>query len=378
MDAQLPRAHRVSAQEGAATLRCRTRCPAVALVSCCILATLACGGDLTRQEHPANAVGTRWPAATIPLTDSFELVDSIVFGQAKNETAVLGIRALDVDRAGRLLITDSRSGNLKLVSENGTVLTVLGTKGDGPGEFRTPYDARFTPAGAIVVVDPTLSRVSYFSPSGSFMRSFSPGDQDPRLIVSPGDSIVTLAGLVGTGHRARLFATYTWTGTRLSTFGTVDSQVYAARLVVDNPWAASRSERSIGGLVLVPRIDEYDARGSLVAQATLLSAPPGWKQLRPPESDDALQVPADMRAWIQAASLVMGADLLEHGDLAVSVRTDRRDYLHLLSSDLRPQATFQVPFHGRLLRAANEVLYFVDEEGADVLLRKYRWKRHGH
>lgn len=63
---------------------------------------------------------------------------------------------------------DGPEVQVRLYGRDGSLRTVIGRRGEGPGEFETPVSASRAMDGRIVVADPSLSRITFFSPEGAF------------------------------------------------------------------------------------------------------------------------------------------------------------------------------------------------------------------
>jgi hypothetical protein len=85
--------------------------------------------------------------------------------------AITPLQALR-DRHGRYLVTTQ--GQLPLVfAANGRFIGELGTRGSGPGEFRSPVFIALLPGDSMLVLDTQLSRASVFAPDFKFKRSIT-------------------------------------------------------------------------------------------------------------------------------------------------------------------------------------------------------------
>lgn len=120
-------------------------------------------------------------SATLPattFTDLFVRVDSIPLEQPPDYPLVT-IVGLDVAPDGRLAVADAGDARVSLYSSSGELLTSIGRRGDGPGEFRFPRAPVFDETGRVHVVDPLLHRVSIFSETGELLGDFA----TPRTFV---------------------------------------------------------------------------------------------------------------------------------------------------------------------------------------------------
>lgn len=93
----------------------------------------------------------------------------------ENDSVVLA-RIADVALAsdGTIMVADMLEGNVKAYDRTGALLSVVGRKGDGPGELRQPYGISLGPHGQIAVADAGSSTsYSRFTASGEFVKRVS-------------------------------------------------------------------------------------------------------------------------------------------------------------------------------------------------------------
>ena len=81
------------------------------------------------------------------------------------------ISAATILRDGRVMVTDGRTGLVRLYGPAGDFRGQLGSRGEGPGEFRSPSSLLLVRGDSIWIWDRTLWRMSVFSPQGTFVRS---------------------------------------------------------------------------------------------------------------------------------------------------------------------------------------------------------------
>ncbi|MCY3546867.1 MAG: hypothetical protein OXH49_08285 [Gemmatimonadetes bacterium] len=86
----------------------------------------------------------------------------------ENEDVVTVFPRMAAGHADELLVIDELEVQVRLYGRDGSLRTVIGRRGEGPGEFKTPMSASRAMDGRIVVADPSLSRISFFSPEGTF------------------------------------------------------------------------------------------------------------------------------------------------------------------------------------------------------------------
>lgn len=81
------------------------------------------------------------------------------------------ISAATVLRDGRIVIADSRAGLVAVYGQDGEFREQLGSRGEGPGEFRSPSSLLAVDGDSILIWDRTLWRTTVISPQGDFVRS---------------------------------------------------------------------------------------------------------------------------------------------------------------------------------------------------------------
>ncbi len=102
-----------------------------------------------------------WSLADEPTTEIRG--DTAPFIGSIGEVAVLS--------DGRLLLEDDQSKSLYLFRPDGTTFSVLGARGDGPGEFRDINALSLTAGDTVYAFDRRQRRMSVFDASGAFLRS---------------------------------------------------------------------------------------------------------------------------------------------------------------------------------------------------------------
>ena len=140
--------------------------------------------------HPVDVV-------TRDFADAFAPLQPLVF-RTTDPSPVLSVRALSVSPSGHLLVTDSRSGDLKLADGDGRIIRVIGREGEGPGEFTALFDAVFLSDDRIVALDGGRVLTTLFDSAGEVLNTFQLREQlDPRAVVAIDDSTFLIGGLVG-------------------------------------------------------------------------------------------------------------------------------------------------------------------------------------
>lgn len=123
---------------------------------------------------PSQGEGS--PSVDVTLGNSLETL----FGHGselvleENDSALIAsIAAVALAPDGRILLADASEGNVKLFGPSGTLIRVIGRKGEGPGEFRLPHAVAFGPGEQITVADEGASTsFSRFTAQGDFIHRF--------------------------------------------------------------------------------------------------------------------------------------------------------------------------------------------------------------
>jgi hypothetical protein len=80
--------------------------------------------------------------------------ESLVFGE---------IRDLAIDKEGRVYVLDGQAKQLRVFGPNGSFITQTGRLGEGPGEFREPFDLEWAGDGSLLVYDPANQRITRYA-----------------------------------------------------------------------------------------------------------------------------------------------------------------------------------------------------------------------
>jgi hypothetical protein len=107
---------------------------------------------------------------------------------------IVRLSGIDRNSAGVIALGDASEGNVKLFSESGRLLRILGRKGAGPGEFREPRYPRFGDDSTLHIADTDGGRLTVITTSGRLVRTLQPG----RLVYLSGFALDGRGGyLVG-------------------------------------------------------------------------------------------------------------------------------------------------------------------------------------
>lgn len=83
-----------------------------------------------------------------------------------------GIADVAVDPSGRIWVVDFRRRQVHVLDKVGRAVAVVGRSGDGPGEFRLPFQVAVAKDGSAYVFDQYQARITQFGPDLKFRRSF--------------------------------------------------------------------------------------------------------------------------------------------------------------------------------------------------------------
>jgi len=76
-----------------------------------------------------------------------------------------------VDGKGFIYISDDKDPGIKVFDPEGRPVRMIGSKGEGPGEFQHVTSIAFLPDGRLLALDSILNRISLFDPEGRFIGS---------------------------------------------------------------------------------------------------------------------------------------------------------------------------------------------------------------
>lgn len=102
---------------------------------------------------------------------ALELQEELTIGVAEGaeEYTFVSLRGIAVDDQGVIFALDQRKPRVDVFSGDGSHIRSIGRRGQGPGEFQTPFFIALAPAGEIMVGG--MDRLSFFDRTGVFLRS---------------------------------------------------------------------------------------------------------------------------------------------------------------------------------------------------------------
>lgn len=129
------------------------RCPPLALIGGATFC-LACTG--AQEDPPQTGVG------------EWEFVEDLRLDANAEDFSAIG--RLYVGPQREIVVPEPQDARLRIYDSNGTLVTMIGRSGEGPGEFQAPAPV-FWAADTLVVFDMLLGRATYLLPDGTPART---------------------------------------------------------------------------------------------------------------------------------------------------------------------------------------------------------------
>ena len=132
-------------------------------------------------ESPLEASGDEWRLQLPPVLQ-------IGRKEGEDDGPDLFGRIMQVIRlsSGDIAVAEGLAREIRVFDDDGGHLRTFGRGGEGPGEFTNLWTIAELPGDTIVAIDPLGGRVSLFTSSGTFVRSFLiprlPGASAPNVI----------------------------------------------------------------------------------------------------------------------------------------------------------------------------------------------------
>ncbi len=128
-----------------------------------------------RIEKEGDVVVVKNPNKPLYAADVFSLEEDLAIGGQNSADYVFAeISSVAVSGDGTIFVFDQKDKNVKVFDRDGKFLRKFGRAGEGPGEFSLPRSIHCMGLDEVVVVD-TSRRLSFFKPSGEFVRTVSAG-----------------------------------------------------------------------------------------------------------------------------------------------------------------------------------------------------------
>jgi len=114
-------------------------------------------------------------ASALPFSNKMIVIQkSYKIGQQEGDDnyvfALIG--DFDVDNEGNIYVLDSKNYHVKKFSDAGKYITTFGREGKGPGEFSYPTAITVIDNIGVAVLDPPLSRITFFNFKGQYIKDF--------------------------------------------------------------------------------------------------------------------------------------------------------------------------------------------------------------
>lgn len=133
------------------------------------LSALLYACDFPKPDSEAAAI-------SVPVLASLQQIlgNGVELTLEENDSVLIAnVAAVALSPDGRILVVDASEGNVKLFDQAGALVSVLGRKGRGPGEFSLPQGISIGPSGQIAVADEGASAsISYFGKDGDYRGRF--------------------------------------------------------------------------------------------------------------------------------------------------------------------------------------------------------------
>jgi hypothetical protein len=163
------------------------------LAAALLLPLAACGGDaaaagptvrdsagisIVQNEVPAWRKGHEWRVSAEPVMDV-----GVADGDPDQQFSRVShaLRLSD----GTLLVADGQANEIRAFDAQGRFLRRMGRSGGGPGEFRGLETLHLLPGDTVAAYDYQGPRVSFFAPSGTFVRSVTLQPLDGKIPPRP-------------------------------------------------------------------------------------------------------------------------------------------------------------------------------------------------
>jgi hypothetical protein len=121
----------------------------------------------------------------------FELEKDLSIGREDDDNYLFyGPRNIVVDDQGNIFILERGNCRIQKFDKNGDYLQTIGKKGQGPGEFESPYSLFLDKNNNISVSD--RRKIHFFNHKGEFIKTISLSDQVNDFWVSPEGNVFGL------------------------------------------------------------------------------------------------------------------------------------------------------------------------------------------
>jgi len=229
----------------------------------------------------------------------FKYESSINLSQEKK---IIGnIRALSIDEKEYLWILDSKSSCLNSYNRKGELITSIGEKGQGPGEFIRPLDFCIGKK-SIYVVDPHGRKLHVFNKKGVFLNFFKINDGRSVQQLKNGNLLVTSPWLKH--DSSSCVQIYSPKGDLLEEFFPISKVALEHKLLVDGIHCCTdKSENIFCVQAMDYVVYKFDSRGKPLARFSKKSSyyiPP------PNESFQKTYLISKLTKWIKSWTHIVG------------------------------------------------------------------------
>ena len=131
-----------------------------------LLGSLCSPADVRAQQD--GVVRPQRPAARLVLTEVLRLGS-----ESGADDAFARVMDVEVGLSGRIYVADDLNWRISVFDGSGRLLRRLGRRGQGPGEFESPWSLAVDRLDSLFVWDGALARISVFGPDFRFARSFA-------------------------------------------------------------------------------------------------------------------------------------------------------------------------------------------------------------
>ena len=216
------------------------------IITCCLFVLMSC--DSSNRDHENSSVPVVQTSPS-PLHEGqlYDLSLDLELGIDDGEPAwqVFGfITHLLVAPDGRIVIPDRRRLEVFIVNPDGSLLSRVGRKGQGPGEFSSIWGIIWAETGAeFWVRDTNLLRFNCFSMDGTFIRSQHYGRQQGLYDY-----------FIGIGNRTFLALTSADSGRRSATdrYSFISEEIEAQEDFIEVPPQQVWKDPKLGGWGAIP------------------------------------------------------------------------------------------------------------------------------
>ncbi len=147
--------------------------------------------------------------AQVPITirraepqAEFQLEEVLSIGSLNGDKDAFGsVISIALDGRGRVLVVDQAARHFKVFDASGNYIATVGRKGEGPGEFASPWQIAVGPGDSVFVWDAGRAHISVFSSEYDWVRDIrvSPAWQINSIVPRQDGTLVVAA--FGRGDR---------------------------------------------------------------------------------------------------------------------------------------------------------------------------------